>query len=154
MNKHAWHVPETENRCTDPFASARVIDNTARRGFLVRALAGLAAVTALAAAWTTLARADSPPVGALPPGKTATTETQKGELIAFALPRRKNGLVWRIARNANPKVLVQVSEANVGSSVVLIFPAAGTGTTSLALGLTKGETTRALEGRRFTVRVR
>lgn len=39
---------------------------------------------------------------------------ETGELIAFALPAMKKGLVWRIAKNANPQVLVQVSEAIVG----------------------------------------
>jgi hypothetical protein len=154
MSRHELHLIEDGDRFNGRAGSARSIDGRAQRSFLVRSLAGLGAITAIAAAWTTLARADSPPVGTLPPGQTATLVTHQGELVAFALPGRKSGLVWRIARNANPKVLVQVSEANVGSSVVLVFRATGVGTTGLTVGLTKGETTKALDGRRFSIRVR
>jgi hypothetical protein len=47
-----------------------------------------------------------------------------------------------------------VSEANVGSSVVLVFRARRAGATTLSLALTKGDTSSvALESRRFHVRV-
>jgi len=41
----------------------------------------------------------------------------------------------------------------VGNSVVLVFRATGNGTTTVAFGLTRGETSKAFESRRFTVRV-
>jgi hypothetical protein len=121
-----------------------------------RIAAPIAAAAALAGAATFAAvgRADSPPVGPLPSGPTAIVQTQKGQLVAFALPRRSGGRVWRIARKFNAAVVRQVSEADVGSSVVLVFKAAGTGTTTVAFGLTRGETSKAFESRRFTVRVR
>ena len=41
-----------------------------------------------------------------------------------------------------------------GPTVVLVFKATGKGTTTVAFGLTRGETAKAYESRRFTVRVR
>jgi hypothetical protein len=114
-------------------------------------------VVAIAAAALILAGvgvADSTPIGPLPGGPSSTIQTQKGQLIAVALPRRTNGRVWRVARSIDPLVLRQVSEATVGSSVVLVFRASGKGTASIAFGLTRGETAKAFESRRFTVRVR
>jgi hypothetical protein len=98
--------------------------------------------------------ASAPPVGPLPNGPSSTIETQRGQLIAFALPHRTGGRVWRIARTFDGRVLHQVSEADVGSSVVLIFNATGRGTTTVAFGLTRGERSKAYESRTFTVRVR
>lgn len=98
--------------------------------------------------------ADSTPVGPLPPGPSSTIETQKGQLVAVALPRRTSGRVWRIARSYNSKVVRQVSEANVGGSVVLVYRVVGNGTTRLVFGLTRGETAKAYEARRFVVRAR
>ena len=78
--------------------------------------------------------------------------------------RRANSSRWRcrsapgagsgaIARNANPGVLTQVSEADVGRSVVLVFQATGRGTTRIAFGLTLGERAKAYESRFYTVKV-
>ena len=101
------------------------------------------------------ALADSTPIGPLPTGPTAAIEVQRGELVALALPYRNAGRVWRIARPLNGNVVRQVSEANVGSSVVLVFRASGSGTTTIAMALTKSDTaSKALESRRFRVRVR
>jgi len=50
--------------------------------------------------------------------------------------------------------LRQVSEADVGDQVVLVFKAAGPGTAVVAFGLTRGERPKAFESRRFTVSVR
>jgi len=99
-------------------------------------------------------RRSAPPVGALPAGPTSTIQTQKGELVAVALPSRGGGKVWRVARAFDSKVLQQVSEANVGSSVVLVFKAKGSGSTALVFALTKGETSKAYESRRVVVSVR
>jgi hypothetical protein len=118
-----------------------------------RIIAPVAAVAALAATFVTAGRADSPPVGALPSGPTSIIQTQKGQLVAFALPKRSAGRVWRIARRFDAAVVRQVSEADVGKSVVLVFRATGDGTTTVAFGLTRGETSKAFESRRFTVRV-
>jgi hypothetical protein len=115
----------------------------------------IAAVTVIAAAVLAGAsRADSPPVGPLPKGPASTIQTKKGELVAIALPVRSNGRVWRIARKFDSSVVGQVSEGDLGNSVVLVFKAVGKGTTTIALGLTRGETSKAYESRRYTVRVR
>jgi len=111
-------------------------------------------VVAAAAALAGVTLADSTPVGALPSGPTSAIQTQKGQLIAVALPHRANGRVWRIARNFDSRVLRQVSEADVESSVVVVFRATGTGSVTVAFGLTQGETAKAYESRRFTIKVR
>ena len=120
----------------------------------VRAAAAVAIATSAAAALAGAGLADSPPVGALPPGPTSTIQTQKGQLVAFALPHRPGGRVWRIARRVDTNVVRQLSEADVGPSVVLVFRATGSGTATVAFGLTRGETPKAFESRRFVVRVR
>jgi len=111
-----------------------------------------AAVAALALAGT--AAGAAPPVGPLPAGPLSSVVTQKGQLVSFALPHRSGGRVWRIARQFDARVLRQVSEADVGQSVVLVFLASGRGTTTVSFGLTRGERPHAFESRRFTVRVR
>jgi hypothetical protein len=112
------------------------------------------AAAAVVAATASLARADAPPVGPLPAGPAATISTQKGQLVAVALPHRAGGRVWRIARAFNGHVVSEVSEADVGANVVIVFRATGAGTTTLTFALTKGETAKAFESRRFTVQVR
>jgi hypothetical protein len=121
-----------------------------------RMIALLAMAAALTATLATVAGARSkaaPPVGPLPSGPTSTIQTQVGQLVAFALPHRPSGRVWRIARAIDSKVLVQVGEADVGANVVLVFKATGKGTTTVSFGLTRGERTKAYEARRFTVKV-
>ena len=114
----------------------------------------LVPVVVVAAALAAPAIAAAPPVGPLPKGPISTIRTQKGELVSFALPVRSNGRVWRVARQSNARVVRQISEADVGNSVVLVFKAVGKGTTTVAFGLTRGETARAYESRRFVVTVR
>jgi hypothetical protein len=67
---------------------------------------------------------------------------------------RSNGRVWRIARQFDSGVVRQVSEGDLGNDVVLVFKAVGKGTTTVSFGLTRGETARAYESRRFVVHVR
>ncbi len=120
------------------------------RARIASLLAAVTAATALAGS----SLADAPPVGPLPSGPTSSIETTKGQLIAFALPHRPGGRVWRIARTIDARVVRQVSEADVGTSVVLVFKAVGTGSAAVAFGLTRGERPKAYESRRFVVRVR
>jgi hypothetical protein len=101
--------------------------------------------------------ADSTPIGALPNGPTTSVATQRGQLVAIALPSRKasTGLVWRVARQVDSSVLRQVSEANVGSSVVVVFRATGAGTAKVAFALTKGDaSSKAVKAATWVVRVR
>ena len=120
----------------------------------VALVAVTAALTATILATVAGARtAAAPPVGPLPSGPTSTIQTQVGQLLAFALPHRPSGRVWRIARAFDSKVLAQVGEADVGANVVLIFKAKAKGSTTVSFGLTRGETAKAYEARRFSVKV-
>ena len=100
------------------------------------------------------ALASAPPVGPLPPGPVTTVTIKQGELLAVALPRQKasSGLVWRIARPVNAKVARQVSEADVGPSVVVVFKLVGKGQATIVFAATKGETAKAYLARTYRVR--
>jgi hypothetical protein len=120
-----------------------------KRNLIVLCL--MAALTGGAAA----ALAGSTPIGSLPAGPTSTIEVQHGELVAVALPQRSAGRVWRTARSVDRRVLSEVSEANVGASVVLVFRAKAAGSTTVSIALTKSDvSTKALESRVYRVRVR
>lgn len=113
--------------------------------------AGSVAALALAAGGTAMASA--PPVGAIPKGPVSTVTTPHGQLVAVALPRKANGLVWRIARSVNSTVLRQVSEANVGTSVVLVFRTVNPGNARVIFALTRGDTAKAVASFTQVVRV-
>jgi hypothetical protein len=87
-------------------------------------------------------RADSTPVGPLPAGPVSTTTTKPGLLVAVALVWAWGGfsLVLGIAPRYNAGVVRQVSEADVGGSVVVVFKVVGRGDTSLVFALTRGDT--------------
>ena len=100
-------------------------------------------VTTAAALITPAALADSTPIK--PPrtvGTTTTWTAPRGSLLAIAAPRRhpSTGLVWRVARPINQAVLRQVGEAEIGPSVVLVFRTIARGKATVALALTKGDT--------------
>jgi hypothetical protein len=97
--------------------------------------------------------ASAPPVGPLPKGPVTSISTSKGSLVSVALPSR-SGKSWRLARAVNAHVLVQVSEANVGNAVVIVYRAVGTGSVSVRYGLTIGEQRKAFASATFNVRVR
>jgi hypothetical protein len=99
------------------------------------------------------ALADSTPVGPLPSGPTSQIQTQRGQLVAVALPHRSGGRVWRVARPFDATRLRQVSEADVGSSVVLVFRALTPGSARITFGLTRGETAKAFEAREVVVTI-
>jgi hypothetical protein len=107
---------------------------------LLALAAGLIAVVVLVVAVT--ARADSTPVGPLPAGAVSVVTTAPNQLVAIALPHasKKSGLSWRLARRYDSNVVRQISEADVGASVVLVFKVEGRGKTSLVFGLTRGDT--------------
>jgi hypothetical protein len=114
--------------------------------------AGLAAA-GLAFGVAARVHAAAPPVGPLPAGPAATVVTHLGELVAVALPNRAAGRSWRLARPFDASVLSEVSEANIGANVVLVFAAHRAGRTTLRFALTRGESAKALEARSFVVRV-
>jgi hypothetical protein len=100
----------------------------------------LVAGAALAVAAAALA--DSTPVGALPPGPVSTITTRPNQLVAVALPHapKSSGLAWRLARRYDSRVVRQISEAEVGATVVVVFKVVGRGKTSLVFALTRGDT--------------
>ncbi|HZT44673.1 MAG TPA: hypothetical protein VFA24_00725 [Gaiellaceae bacterium] len=116
------------------------------RSALVAALAGAAVSSASALA-------SAPPVGPLPAGPTTTITAAKGTLVSVALPQR-SGKSWRLARRVSSRVLVETGEADVGSSVVVVYRAVGRGTVRVAYGLTRGETAHAYASATFIVRIR
>jgi hypothetical protein len=95
--------------------------------------------------------ADAPPVGPLPAGSTSHITTKRGELFAIALPAQPAGRVWRLKGSINSKVVNEVSEANVGRLVVIVFKATGKGTTTLSYASTRGETAKAYAAKRFKI---
>ncbi len=99
------------------------------------------------------ALADSPPIGPLPSGPVSTIHVQSGELVAAALPDRPAGRNWRIARKYDATVVQEVSEANVGKTVVLVFRTLKAGKATLKLALTRGERSTAFESRTVIVTV-
>ena len=101
-----------------------------------------------------VAGASAPPVGPLPKGPVSQVTTPVGQLVAVALPHKSQGRVWRIARRVDPAVARQVSEADVGSNVVVVFRATGRGTARIAFALTRGETSRALASATYVVHVK
>ena len=113
----------------------------------------VAASLLAALVFTFSALASAPPVGPLPKGPVTTISTSKGSLVSVALPSR-TGKSWRLARTVNSHVLVQVSEANVGNAVVIVYRAAGPGNVSVRYGLTRGETRKAYESATFNVSVK
>src|SRR4051812_46783997 len=94
---------------TDQTVSRPVADVQAKRTFLVLGCATLATASALV---TGSARASSTPVGPLPAGPVSTVTTSPNQLVAVALPHApaKSGLVWRLARRYDSRLVREVSE--------------------------------------------
>lgn len=126
---------------------------------LTRVAAATALLTALAGSATAAAQTHkSPrPVGPLPKAPVTSVVTQPGSLVAVALPRSaaSTGLVWRLARDVNASIVRQVAEADVGSTVVVIFQARHAGRAEIVFALTRGEASpKALRAARYVVLVR
>jgi hypothetical protein len=103
--------------------------------------------------FTVSALASAPPVGPLPKGPVTSITTSKGSLVSVAMSSR-TGKSWRLALAVNAHVLVEVSEANVGNAVVIVYRAVGQGNVSVRYGLTIGEQRKAYASATFNVRVR
>ncbi len=113
----------------------------------------LLAAAVAACALSGAAIASAPPVGPLPPSKIQRISTARGSLVSVAVPKRPGGYVWRIARTYNGHVLREVTEGDVGSTVVIVFRAVGRGTTTVVLAETRGETAKAYRAVRYVVTV-
>jgi hypothetical protein len=123
----------------------------------MRALPVACVLVIAAALFAGTVGADSTPIGPLPSGPTTTIGAERGSLVAVALPRqrRSTGLVWRLARPVDSAILRQLSEGDVGPSVVIIFRALTNGSTKLRFALTRGETgTKAIGAATYTIRIR
>jgi len=114
----------------------------------------LAVLAALAAVFVCIGPAEgaAPPVGSLPKSPTSRITTTKGALVSIAMPSRA-GKSWRLARAVDSRVLVEIGEANVGKSVVVVFRAVGRGSVLVAYGLTRGERPKAYAAARYAVTV-
>jgi hypothetical protein len=126
-----------------------------RQRSLLRLLCPALAVCVLGAG-ALQASADSTPVGPLPPGPVSTLATQRGSLVAIALTRPvpSKGLVWRLARPLDPAILREVSEADVGSTVVIVYRAVGKGRARIVYAQTRGDSSaKALRAVTTAVRV-
>ena len=114
------------------------------------------AIAALALVGVGSAVADSTPVGPLPKPAVTTVTTTKGSLVAVSLPTQttRSGLVWRVARALDTRVVKQIGEADIGPSVVVVFRVVGRGHTSLHFALTRGDTSpKAVRAVRYDLRV-
>ena len=105
------------------------------------AVAAAAFVAVVLFAFATVAHADTTPVGPLPGGPVSIVTTGPNQLVAVALPnaRRQSGFVWRLARRYDAGIVRQISEADVGANVVVVFRVVGRGDTSLVFAQTLGE---------------
>ena len=110
------------------------------------------AASLIALALAGAAAASAPPVGPLPTPVVTTVRAKKGSLVSVALPRRA-GYDWRIARAFDARVVREISEGDVGSSVVVVFKAVGKGRASIVLAETRGETAKAYRAVRYDVTV-
>jgi hypothetical protein len=121
-----------------------------------RATARMALLAAaLALVLPTMSRADSAPVGKLPRPVVTTVIAKRGSLVSLSVPAREpsTGLVWRVARPYDTRVVRQVGEADVGPAVVLVFRVVGRGRSSITVALTRGDSSpKALEAVRYDVR--
>lgn len=136
---------------TDQTASRPVADVQATRTFLFLGCATLATAFGLV---TGAARASSTPIGPLPAGPVSTVTTSPNQLVAVALPhaRANSGLVWRLARRYDSRVVREVSETDVETNVVLVFRVVSRGKTSLVFGLTRGDTSaKAVKSARHVI---
>lgn len=82
--------------------------------------------------------ATGPPVGALPKGPLTTITTPSQGYVALALNRGQSGLVWRIARPYDTRIVKQTAETRLGDLTVWVFRTITPGTATLRFALTNG----------------
>ena len=97
-----------------------------------------AAVATAALALSGSAAADTTPIGKLPPGPVQVVTTERGQLVAASLPKLRN-LDWRVARRVNSRVVRQVTEGEVGGTIVVVFRAVGKGKATIPFAATRGD---------------
>ena len=119
----------------------------------IAALGAALALAVVVAPTSPAAPASAVPVGPLPAGPVRAVKVLRDATFVIRAPKRpaNSGLVWRVARPYNPKVVQQVGEGEDRLSVWLRFKATGVGTTRIVLALTRGETRRAYAARTWVV---
>lgn len=120
---------------------------------LTKALAAVLVAAGLASSGLT-ANASAPPVGPLPKGPTTTITVQHGLVFALALSKPPSGQYWRAATSINIKVAKPLSDGELEGNIILLYKAVAPGTTSVAYGLTRDETPKALKSHTFKITVR
>lgn len=110
-------------------------------------------VALAAAVLATSAGATAPPIGPLPKGPITSIQVEHGQLFALALPKPASGYTWRGAKNTNVKVAKPLDEGELNGNIVLVYKALKAGKTTIAYGLTKGETQKAYQSQTFQVTV-
>jgi hypothetical protein len=110
------------------------------------------AALALGAGAASASRQSAGPIGPLPKPTVTTVRTPRSTLVAVALPRRA-GLDWRIAGKLDSTVVREVSEADAGASVVLVFKAVGKGKAKIVVAETRGEQPHAYRAVEYDVTV-
>ncbi len=130
--------------------------HVARATSVALTVAALALTAATAALAGPVARGSAEPVGPLPKHPVAYVKVLRGATFLLRVPKRpvNSGLVWRIARQYDGKVVRQVGEGEDRLTVWLRFKAVRAGTTRVVLALTKGETRKAYAARTWVVMVR
>ena len=115
-------------------------------------LIALAAATFAVLVLALPVQASAPPVGKLPKGPVSTVRTPKGTFVSIALPHLK-GLSWRVARQFDSRVVAETGEADVGTTVVIVYRAKTIGHTKVVYAATRGESTVAKAARTYDITV-
>jgi hypothetical protein len=115
-------------------------------------LIAIAACSAVVLVLAVPVEASAPPVGRLPKGPVTTVHTPMGTLVSIAMPQLK-GLSWRLARRFDSRVVTQVGEGVVDTSIVVTYRATAAGHTKVIYAATRGEHTLAKAARTYDVTV-
>jgi hypothetical protein len=99
-------------------------------------------------------RATGPPVGALPKGPLTTITTPSQGYVAIALNRGQSGLVWRLARAYDTRIVDQTTQTRLGDLTVWVFRTITPGTATLRFALTNGAHPHAYQAATYRLVVR
>ena len=102
-------------------------------------------LTGAVAAVVATAGATAPPVGALPKGQVTTITIPSQGYVSVVLNRGQSGLVWRVARPYDTRIVVQTTEADLGDLTVWVFRTVKPGSATLRFALTNGEHPKAYQ---------
>ena len=98
--------------------------------------------------------ATAPRIGSLPKEATTSISAPAQSYVAVALNRGESGLVWRIARAYDSKVVVARVVRDLGSLTVWVFQTLKPGTTTVRFALTHGDRPKAYQTATYRIIVR